>query len=121
MNIQNLSVDEMSDYVARFSDLKGSQDSYIDDHLPGHERFKINLIGMGVVEADRPELMPNIPLPAQGFNLGMIQAKTGNGAALHAHETEEVFMPLVGPWTVIWMTREGEKELLLNPFDKTHL
>ena len=101
MDVQNLSVDDMSQYVARFDNLKGSQDSYIDDHLPGHQRFKINLIGMGVVEAARPELMPNIPLPAHGFNLGMIQAEPGNGAALHAHETEEVFMPLVGSWTVV--------------------
>ena len=51
MDVQNLSVDEMMKYVARFNDLRGSQDSYIDDHLPGHQRFKINLIGMGVVEA----------------------------------------------------------------------
>ena len=49
MDVQNLSVEDMSQYVARFKDLKGSKDSYIDDHLPGHERFKINLIGMGVL------------------------------------------------------------------------
>ena len=51
--------------------------------LPGHRRFKVNLVGMGVVEAtDNPDLRPNIPLPAKGFNLGMIQAEKGNGAAL---------------------------------------
>ena len=121
MDVQNLSVDDMSQYVARFDNLKGSQDSYIDDHLPGHQRFKINLIGMGVVEAARPELMPNIPLPAHGFNLGMIQAEPGNGAALHAHETGEVFVPLVGSWTVVWMTEEGEKEIVLDPFDSINI
>ena len=41
MDVQNLSVDEMSKYVARFNDLRGSQDSYIDDHLPGHQRLKL--------------------------------------------------------------------------------
>ena len=73
---------------------------------------------MGVVEAaDKLELHPNIPLPAHGFNLGMIQAAHGNGAGLHAHQTEEVFMPLVGPWAIFWMTDEGEQELTLEPFD----
>ena len=121
MDIKNITVEDMSQYVARFSELRGSKDSYIDDHLPGHQRFKINLIGMGVVEAARPELMPNIPLPAKGFNLGMIQAEPGNGAALHAHETEEVFMPLIGSWTIVWMTAEGEREILLDPFDSINI
>lgn len=118
MDVSNISVAEMERNVARFSDLKGSSEAYIDSRLPGHQRMKINLIGMGVVEAtDKPELQPNIPLPAHGFNLGMIQAEPGNGAALHAHETEEVFMPLVGSWVIVWMTEDGEKEIVLDPFD----
>jgi mannose-6-phosphate isomerase-like protein (cupin superfamily) len=122
MDVNNVSVEEMSRYVARFDELHGSSESYIDDHLPGHKRFKINLVGMGVVEAaSKPELQPNIPLPAHGFNLGMIQAESGNGAALHAHETEEVFMPLVGDWVVIWMTEDGEKEILLRSFDSINV
>ncbi len=118
MDTPNVPVEEMERYVARFSNLRGSDEAYIDSRLPGHRRLKINLVGMGVVEAaDKPELRPNIPLPAHGFNLGMIQAENGNGAALHAHKTEEVFMPLVGPWAVIWMTDEGENEIVLEPFD----
>ena|SRR5215203_217857 len=114
----SLSVEEMEKFVARFSNLRGSEEAFVDSRLPGHRRKKINLIGMGVVEATaKPELQPNIPLPAFGFNLGMIQAEHGNGAALHSHETEEVFMPLVGPWAVVWMTDEGQKELVLQPFD----
>ena len=118
MDISNISPEEMEACVARFDSLRGSGEAYIDSRLPGHRRHKINLIGMGVVEAaDKPELAPNIPLPAHGFNLGMIQAETGNGAALHAHETEEVFMPLIGPWAIVWMTAEGEREIVLDPFD----
>lgn len=26
-------------------------------------------------------------------------------------------MPLVGPWEVYWMTDEGERSLMLDPFD----
>ena len=118
MNMTNLSVEEMEKNVARFSNLRGSDEAFIDSRLPGHQRRKINLIGMGVVEAtDAAALQPNIPLPAHGFNLGMIQAEHGNGAAHHSHQTEEVFMPLVGPWAVIWMTEDGEKEIVLQHFD----
>ena len=118
MDINNLSVTEMEAFVARFSELTGSDEAFVDSRLPGHKRFKINLVGMGVVEAtDKPELRPNIPLPAKGFNLGMIQAENGNGAALHAHETEEVFMPLIGPWEVYWATDEGDRSITLEPFD----
>ena len=117
MDTKNISVEQMEGYVARFSALRGSDEAYIDSRLPGHERLKINLIGMGVVEAaDKPELQPNIPLPAHGFNLGMIQAEPGNGAALHAHQTEEVFMPLSGRWSIFWGP-EGEREVILETHD----
>lgn len=122
MDIENLSVAEMEGFVARFDALHGSEEAFVDSRLPGHKRFKVNLVGMGVVEATtKPELRPNIPLPAKGFNLGIIQAEKGNGAALHAHETEEVFMPLVGPWEVYWMTQEGERSLTLDPFDSINI
>jgi mannose-6-phosphate isomerase-like protein (cupin superfamily) len=122
MDTDNLSVAEMETYVARFATLRGSEEAFVDSRLPGARRFKINLIGMGVVEREGlADLRPNIPLPAKGFNLGMIQAEQGNGASLHAHQTEEVFMPLVGPWAVVWRTDEGEKELVLQPFDTVHV
>ncbi|MCR0985174.1 cupin domain-containing protein [Roseomonas populi] len=122
MDVQNLSVSDMEKYVARFGALRGSEEAFVDSSLPGARRFKINLIGMGVVEReDLPDLAANIPLPAKGFNLGMIQAEHGNGASLHAHQTEEVFMPLIGPWAVVWRTDEGVKELVLQPFDTIHV
>jgi mannose-6-phosphate isomerase-like protein (cupin superfamily) len=113
---------EMNQYVARFKELKGSEEAFVDSRLPGSRRKKINLIGTGVVErTDVPELAPNIPLPAHGFNLGMIQCEPGNGTKLHAHTTEEVFMPLIGPWAVTFMTDEGQKEIILQPFDCVHV
>ena len=122
MDINNVSIDQMEGFVARFAALRGSEEAFVDSRLPGARRFKINLIGMGVVERERlADLQPNIPLPAKGFNLGMIQAEYGNGASLHAHETEEVFMPLIGPWAVVWRTDDGVKELILQPFDTVHV
>ena len=68
----------MAKCVARFGALKGSSEAYVDSRLPNHRRTKINLVGMGVVEAESdPALRPAIPLPAHGFNLGMIVAEHG--------------------------------------------
>ncbi|MCA3345173.1 MAG: cupin domain-containing protein [Roseomonas sp.] len=118
----NISPTEMEGYVARFHKLRGSEEAFVDSRLPGARRFKINLIGMGVVErTSLPELRPHIPLPALGFNLGMIQCDPGNGASLHSHTTEEVFMPLVGPWAVTWLNEAGEQEIILQPFDCIHV
>ena len=122
MNPHNISVDEMLKNVARFKNLHGSKEAFIDSRSAGSERTKINIIGNGVVEkTGDPSLFPNIPLPAFGFNLGMIKAMSGNGAALHAHTTEEAFMALVGNWAVIWRTEEGDKEIILEPFDTIHV
>lgn len=122
MDPQNLSAADMETFVARFDALRGSEEAFVDSRLPGARRFKINLIGMGVVEREGlADLKPNIPLPATGFNLGMIQAEHGNGASLHAHETEEVFMPLIGPWAVVWRSGGAVKELVLRPFDTIHI
>lgn len=118
MDEPRISPEAMERNVARFGALTGSGEAYVDSRLPNHRRTKINLIGMGVVEAESdPSLRPNIPLPAHGFNLGMIVAEPGNGAALHAHKTEEAFMPLVGAWAVIWREGEAEHEIVLQPFD----
>jgi mannose-6-phosphate isomerase-like protein (cupin superfamily) len=118
MEEPRISPAEMAKCVARFGTLRGSEEAYIDSRLPGSRRTKINLIGMGVVENEGdPALRPAIPLPAHGFNLGMIMAERGNGAALHAHQTEEAFMPLVGAWAVVWREGETQHEIVLQPFD----
>ena len=94
-------LEAMMKCVARFTELRGSEEAFVDSRLPGCRRRKINIVGSGVTErADLPDLAPNIALPAHGFNLGMIQCDPGNGTALHRHRTEEVFMPLVGPWAI---------------------
>jgi len=112
---------EMEGYVARFQNLHGSEEARVDSQLLGAWRLSINRFGMGVVEQSNiPELRPHIPLPNLGFNHGMIQCDPGNGASLHSLTTEEVVMPLIGPWAVNWLNEAGEQEIILQPSDCIH-
>jgi quercetin dioxygenase-like cupin family protein len=122
MDRPSLTEADMENYVARFATLRGAEEAFIDSRLPDCKRKKICIIGRGVVEkTGNPDLAPNIPLSAYGFNLGMIQAEFGKGAALHAHDTEEAFVALVGAWEVIWLDGDVQRKLVLDPFDTIHV
>jgi len=93
--------DMMASHVARESEMKGSDLAFLDQRLPAHKREIVNVIGMNVVENVKdPALVPKIAAPAHGFSVGYIRAGKGCGAALHSHETEEVFIPVHGQWKV---------------------
>jgi mannose-6-phosphate isomerase-like protein (cupin superfamily) len=104
--------------VARFASLHGSAEAYVDSRLPNCHRKKFNIVGFGVTENEtHPDLLPNIALPAAGFNVGMLECEAGNGTAPHSHDTEEFFMPLIGNWRVFWLDGETERHVDLAPFD----
>ena len=67
-----------------------------DQRIPRYERDIINMVGMGVTE--NAALQPNVKEGAVGFSVTFVRAKTGKGAALHRHATEEVFIPVKGGW-----------------------
>ena len=46
-----------------------------------------------------------------------MRAKTGKGAALHRHATEEVFIPIKGPWQVFWLEGDQERSIDLDEGD----
>ena len=123
MNTPKISIEDMERRVARFGDMKGASLAFMDQRIPGHEREIVNLIGFETMAAniienkDDPTTQPLIPDPAHGFTLQVVHAEDGGGSALHAHETEEVFMPMVGPWSIFWMEGEQEREIILDPFD----
>jgi mannose-6-phosphate isomerase-like protein (cupin superfamily) len=106
-------MDEMQTRVARFKDLRPSRQAFVDSRLPGHEREIFNVIGRGVTEDTT--LRPAIT-DARDFNLTLVHAEPGKGAALHAHPTVEVFMALSGRWAVYWGDA-GEQEIVLEPWD----
>ena len=51
--MKNTTVEEMLKYVARFAELRGSEEAFVDSRLPGCRRKKLNIIGSGVVERTR--------------------------------------------------------------------
>jgi mannose-6-phosphate isomerase-like protein (cupin superfamily) len=108
-----VSRDEMLERVARFKELKPSTKAFVDSLIPGHERQIFNVIGRGVTEDTT--LHPAIT-DARDFNLTLVHAEPGKGAALHAHPTVEVFVALSGRWAVYWGDR-GEQEIVLDQWD----
>jgi mannose-6-phosphate isomerase-like protein (cupin superfamily) len=113
MQTVDVGMDEMLRRVARFKDLRPSPRAFVDSLIPGHEREIFNVIGRGVTEDTT--LSPAIT-DARDFNLTLVRAHPGKGAALHAHPTVEVFMALSGRWAVYWGGR-GEHEIVLEPWD----
>jgi quercetin dioxygenase-like cupin family protein len=99
--------------VARYQDLKAFPESFVDTVIPRYERDLFSIIGKNVFED--PEMQPAIQVH-HPFSLSMIRVDPGKGAGLHAHSTEEVFMPIDGKLTVFWGD-DGEDEIELGPMD----
>lgn len=113
MDIHEPSVAEMEKRVARFDKLKPSKQAFVDTRIPKYERDIYNVIGRGVTED--PALAPAIA-DSRYFGITYVGAEPGKGAALHAHETIEVFVPLTGRWAAYW-GEKGDKEIEVGPFD----
>lgn len=105
--------EEMEARTARFAALEPSRQAFVDTRLPEHVRDIYNVIGEGVTED--PGLAPAITA-VEGFNVTYVGADPGKGAALHAHGTVEVFVPMSGRWAVFWGD-DGENEVELDRFD----
>ncbi len=101
----NPTVEQMEARVARFADLRPTDD-YVDAELPGCERTTLRVLGTP----------PAAPLAAEAFHLNIVRCAPGKAAPLHNHLTQEVFMPLSGVWEVFWGP-EGERSLRLGPWD----
>ena len=113
MKTKQVTKADMRKRVAHFKDLRASTQAFVDSLIPGHEREIFNVIGHGVTED--ASLNPAIP-DARDFNMAMVHAAPGKGAALHAHPTVEVFFAMSGRWAVYWGDR-GEQEVILEQWD----
>ena len=114
MEHQPISAQEMlQTRVARFKQVRPFPKMFIDTVIPEYKREIFSIIGQGVNED--PDSAPAIT-EQHCFSVGMIKMEAGQGAGLHAHSTEEVFIPLDGKLTVFWGD-EGENELELEQWD----
>ena len=104
--------EEMQARVWRFDALEGSPNAFIDAAVPGHERVLFGALGAGTAD----EQIVKAVKTAENFHIDFIKAGPGQGAALHSHDSEEVFIVMTGRWKVTW-GNHGENELELDRFD----
>ena len=95
--------------VARFAELKGNKAGFLDTALPGGAKENLKLIGRGSSE--------NAMAPAisgdHRYVMNWVKIPPGGGSRLHAHPTEEVFIPIEGSITIYWIGPEGKQESLV--------
>ncbi len=119
MQYSKVSNDKMSERIIRFEELQKHPIPlmFIDSVLEGHQRLNFAVIGDNASE--NPEFEPMLKAP-HTFQIGMIYALPGNGAAYHAHDYVEVFMPLIGQSRFYWRNNcegDSEGEAILGQFD----
>ncbi len=102
-------------HVARAKGAKGADIAFLDQRIAAYEREIINMVGMGVTE--NAALKPHVKAGAAGFSITYVRAPKGNGAALHRHATEEVFIPVKGRWQVFWLDGDDERTVDLDEGD----
>jgi quercetin dioxygenase-like cupin family protein len=100
---------------ARVNNVNALDVAFLDQRIPRYERDIINMVGMGVTE--NAALMPNVNEGAVAFSVTYVRAKSGKGAALHRHATEEVFIPVKGRWQIFWLEGEEERTIDLDEGD----
>ena len=91
---------QMEQRIARWGDIPASPRAFVDTWVSGHERTLYSVIGSGVT--DDPNFKPKIPA-AENFHVDFIVAPKNCGAAMHWHDSEEVFIIQSGRWEVDWI------------------
>ena len=86
--------------IARWGDIPASPRAFVDTWVPGHQRTLYSVIGSGV--SSDPNFKPRIAA-AENFHVDFIVAPKGCGAAMHCHDSEEVFIVQSGRWEVDWI------------------
>ncbi|MPZ87385.1 MAG: cupin domain-containing protein [Nitriliruptorales bacterium] len=102
----------IADQVVRFREVQPNWEAFAEARLPGNERGFYGYVGTGA--STDPRARGAIP---QGDNFSFSIVLAGRGARLHAHTTEEVFIPLTGEWIVYWGEPHAEEQVLLERWD----
>lgn len=119
--------EEMSKRVARFADLKGFTEGLQDSHIPECFKTTYNVIGFqtpedagaGGVNSPVGKLASmNSAIPiSEGFNLGFVKCRPGNGVLAHNHDTNETFVVMSGRWRFEWNEGADLDHVELGPLD----
>ena len=113
MKSKDVTMEAMLARTARFKRLVPSKEAFVDTRLPEYQRDIFNVIGEGVTE----DANLGVAIAAvEGFNVTYIGADPGKGAALHSHDTVEVFFAMTGRWALYWGD-EGEQEIEMDTLD----
>lgn len=113
MTTREVPMEEMLSRTARFKELKASKEAFVDTRIPEHQREIFNVIGEGVTEDATLEVAIRA---VEGFNVTYIGADPGKGAALHSHDTVEVFYAMTGRWALYWGD-EGDQAIEMETMD----
>lgn len=101
------------DQVVRFNEIKPNWEAFDEARLPGNERGLYSFVGTGA--STDPQVHGAIQ--GQNFSFSIVVAGPGRGAPLHAHTTEEVFIPLSGEWSIYWGEPGAEQQVQLALWD----
>jgi mannose-6-phosphate isomerase-like protein (cupin superfamily) len=96
----------------RFGEMPRSNCALIDAVIPGRNGVLIAALGRGTSNE-------NLKLQVEkagDYHIDFIKADSGNGAALHSHDTEETFVCLTGKWRATCGT-DGEEHVNLTYLD----
>ena len=104
---------EIDRRLVRFRETTPNWQAFSEAQLPGNERGFYQYIGTGA--SDRGGRGPIAE--GENFSFGIVVAGPGRGAPLHAHTTEEVFIPLTGSWSIYWGEPGEERQRILEPWD----
>ena len=118
---------EMMKRVARFKELKGSDQGLPDSHLPESHKTLFAVIGFQPPEqklneatyspvGDYASSTPAIPI-SEVFNLAYVRAKPGKGTLMHNHDTNETFVAMSGRWRAEWNEGTASECVDLEPLD----
>jgi len=99
--------------VIRFSEMIPSWSDYHESDMQGNHRAIYRYIG------DVPGTPSRAALPGWEFCSGIAMAPPGNGAPLHDHRDEEVFMVWEGEFEVFWedLNSQETKSVVLGLYD----
>ncbi len=113
MKGRKVTMQEMLSRTARFKNLKASKEAFVDTRIPEYQRKIFNVIGEGVTEDASLEVAITA---VEGFNVTYIGADPGKGAALHSHDTVEVFYAMTGRWALYWGD-DGDQPIEMETMD----